>query len=173
VERLGWGSYESTALAFVILVPACWLVLTRFFAEDPARRHGALILWWCLFFLFHVFGYIAYLLLNGLLDGYVRRARFGRRLVFSDKEKVSIVMEAIRARDPSGLYEPEVARLLKERRFEEAFALAERKRDLAREMGNTEMIEKYTGLVESVRGPGRSAFPVGGIRERNSHSAFS
>lgn len=127
-----------------------WFLGTRYLAEVPGIKHGRMYFWWLLFATIHVWGGLIYILYDRFMTGYNRKRRLIVRLLNYDRIPERIIQEAMQALDPSDLYEPEVVHLMRRGQFEDAYQLACRKRDLAREMGNKELLGKYVGLVQLV-----------------------
>lgn len=74
-----------------VLVIPIWVLGGRLAAEIPGTKTGKMLLWWCLFVVFHVWGFLAYYAYEKLAAGYVFRDRFARKVRYGDRDETDIL----------------------------------------------------------------------------------
>jgi hypothetical protein len=83
--------YRNAGLdATVWILLACigiptWVFFARLLAELPGIKTGRMYLWWAIFTVFHIWGFIAYLLFERFALGFVLHQRVLKRIVYSDR----------------------------------------------------------------------------------------
>lgn len=85
----GFDPGVAPSVAGILGVVAYGLV-TRIAAEIPGQKQGGTFIWWTLFFVFHIYGYIFYLIYNFVTTRYFKRVKKHRQVIFADIDRAGV-----------------------------------------------------------------------------------
>ena len=136
----------------VILTSTAWVTVSFFLAERASQRRGHMIVWYVIFLIFNVWGYLFFL----FIEARVLKIRAEKHA--DDKKHrpgtgiSNLVSSAVHVYDPRELKEQYIQDLVEQNRFDDAIQLTKNRVGYFEEEGDGENAEKYRSMIHWLQG---------------------
>ena len=103
MQRAVWAQHSGQdptgwVILATFLLPV-WILGSRILAEVPGTQHGRMHLWWLIFAVFHLWGFLFYIFVDRFSESFIFKMRTIRRIEFGDRTPDQIMASPFEVSD--------------------------------------------------------------------------